>query len=82
MPFNGKDRQSIVGYQIDEETIILLFIKTPENIFSYRVSQYEKGSPYTISFNVSGDPEWMFYYRNIWSGVQSQLFEKMTAELT
>ena len=63
MPFNGKDRQSIVGYQIDEETIILLFIKTPENIFSYRVSQYEKGSPYTISFNVSGDPEWMFYYR-------------------
>ena len=30
-----------------------LLIKTPENIFSYGVSQYDKNSAYTMSFNVS-----------------------------
>ena len=29
------------------------FIKTPENIFSYGVSQYDKNAAYTMSFNVS-----------------------------
>ena len=32
----------IVGYQVNGETIIPLFIKTPKNIFSYCVSQYDK----------------------------------------
>ena len=40
---NGKDRRYIVGYQLDE-ALILLFIKTPTNIFSYGVSQYNKNS--------------------------------------
>ena len=34
---NGKDWWYIVGYQVDGETIISLFIKTPKNIFSYGV---------------------------------------------
>ena len=30
-----------------------LFIKAPKNIFSHGVSQYDKNSAYTMSFNVS-----------------------------
>ena len=34
----------------------------------------------TLSFNVSEVPEWVLHYRNIWNGVESQLFEKLTTE--
>ena len=45
MPCNNeKGWWYIVGYQVDGETIIPLFIKTPKNIFSYGVSQYDKNS--------------------------------------
>ena len=47
---NGKDWWYIVNYQVDGETIIPLFIKTPKIIFSYGVSQYDKNSAYTMSF--------------------------------
>ena len=47
---NGKDCRYIVGYQVDG-ALIPLFIKTPKNIFSYGVSQYDKNSAYTMSFN-------------------------------
>ena len=40
---NGKDCRHIVGYQVDG-ALIPLFIKTPKNIFSYDVSQYDKNS--------------------------------------
>ena len=53
---NGKDCRYIVGYQVDEG-LIPLFIKTPKNIFSYGVSQYDKISAYTMSFNVSEEKE-------------------------
>ena len=49
---NGKEYHYIVGYQVDQ-ALIPLFIKTTEDIFSYGVSQYNKNSAYTISFNVS-----------------------------
>ena len=49
---NGKDCHYIVVYQVDE-ALIPLFIKTLKNIFSYGVSQYDKNSAYTMSFNVS-----------------------------
>ena len=74
---NGKDWRYTVGYQVDGETIIPLFIKTPKNIFSYGVSQYDKNSAYSMSFNVSEAPEWVLQYRNIWNEVESQLFEKL-----
>ena len=41
---NGKDWHYIVGYQVDE-VLIPLFIKTPKNIFSYGMSQYDKTLP-------------------------------------
>ena len=49
---NGKDCRCIVGYQVDG-VLVPLFIKTPKNIFSYGVSQCNKSSAYTMSFNVS-----------------------------
>ena len=60
---NGKDWCYIVGYQADWETIKPLFIKTLEIIFSYGVSQYDKNSYYTMSFNVYNATEWVLQYR-------------------
>ena len=36
---NGNNWRYITGYQVDEETIIPVFIKSPKYIFSYGVSQ-------------------------------------------
>ena len=73
---NGKDCRYIVGSQVDG-VAIPLFIKTPKNIFSYGVSQYDKNSAYTMSFNVSEEKEWLSQYKKIWNEVESQLFEKL-----
>ena len=70
---NWKDCRYIVGYQVDE-TLIPLFIKSPKNIFSYGVSQCDKNSAHTMSFNVSEEKEWMSQYKKIWNEVESQLF--------
>ena len=53
---NGKDCRYTVGYQTDG-TLIPLFIKTPKNVFSFGVSQYDKNSAYTMSFNVFEEKE-------------------------
>ena len=76
---NGKDCRYIVGYQVNEAPISL-FIKTPKKTFSYGVSQYDKNSAYTMSFNVSEAKEWVSQYKKIWNEVESQLFEKMVTE--
>ena len=76
---NGKDRRYIVGYQVDEALIPLL-IKTPRDIFSYGVSQYDENSAYTMSFYVSEEKGWVSQYKKIWNEVESQLFEKMATE--
>ena len=67
---NGKDCHYVVGYQIDE-ALIRLFIKTSKNIFSYGVSQYDKKSAYTMSFNVSEEKSWKNQYEKIWNEVES-----------
>ena len=59
------------------ETIIPLFIKTPKNIFSYGVSQYDKNSTYTMSFNVFEAKDWVSQYKKTWNEVESHLFEKL-----
>ena len=53
---NGKDCRYVVGYQVNG-ALMPLFIKAPKNIFSYGVSQYDKSSAYTMSFNVSEEQE-------------------------
>ena len=67
---NGKDWRHIAGDEVDGETIIPLFIKTPKNVFSFRVSQYDKNSSCTMSFNVSEAAEWVLQYRNMWNEVE------------
>ena len=76
---NGKDCRYIAAYQVDE-ALIPLFIKTPKNVFSHGVSQYNKNSAYTMSFNVSEEKEWTSQYKKIWNEVESQLFEKLATE--
>ena len=76
---NRKDCLYIVGYQVDG-ALIPLFIKTPRDIFSYGMSQCDKNSAYTMSFNVSEEKEWVAQYNKIWHEVESQLFEKMATE--
>ena len=78
---NGKDCRYIVGYQVDE-ALVLLFIKTPKNIFSYGVSQYDKNSTYAVSFNASEEKGWTSQYKKIWNEVESQLFGKLVTEPT
>ena len=77
---NGKDCLYIVDYQVNE-ALIPLSIKTPKDIFSYGVSQYNKNSAYTMSFNVFEEKAWKAQYKKIWNEVESQLFEKMATEL-
>ena len=76
---NGKDCRYIVGYQV-YDALIPLFIKTPKNTFSYGMSQYDKNSVYTMSFNVSKAKEWVSQYKKIWNEVESELFEKLKTE--
>ena len=76
---NGKDFRYIVGFQVDGAPAPL-FIKTPKNIFSYGVSQYDKNSAYTMSFNVSEEETWKTQYKKIWNEVGSQLFGKLEIE--
>ena len=73
---NGKDCRYVVGYQVDG-AVIPLFIKTPKNIFSYAVSQCDKNSAYTMSFNVSEAKELVPQSKKIWTENESQLFEKL-----
>ena len=60
--------------------LISLFIKTPTNIFSYGLSQYNENSAYTMSFNVCDGKEWVPQYKKIWNEVDSQLFQKLVTE--
>ena len=76
---NGRDCCYIVGYKADA-ALIPLFIKTPRDIFSYGVSQYDKNSAYTMSFNVSEEETWKTQYKKIWNEIESQLFEKLATE--
>ena len=76
---NEKDCRYIVGYQVDG-ALMPLFTKTSKNVFSYAVSQYDKNSAYTMSFNVFDEEARRDQNEKIWNDVESQLFEKMTAE--
>ena len=42
------------------------------------MTQYDKNSAYTMSFNVFETNEWVSQYKNIWNKVEWQMFEKMT----
>ena len=77
---NGKDCRYIVGHQVDGVPVPP-FIRTPKKQFSHGVSQYNKNSAYTMSFNVSQEKEWMSQYKKIWNEVGSKLFVTLATEL-
>ena len=76
---NGKDCCYIASYQVDG-ALVSVFIKTPKNICSYGVSQYNKNSSYIMSFNLSEEEAWKTQYKKIWDMVESQLLEKLATE--
>ena len=76
---NGKDCCYTAGYQADGR-LVPLFIKTPKNIFSYGLSQYDRNSAYIMSFNVFEEKGWVSQYKKICNETESQLFEKMATE--
>ena len=78
---NGKDWRYIVSFQVAEEPVVPLFIKTPENIFNYGVSQCDKNSAYTISFNVSEAEKWVLQFQKIQNEIKSQLFKNLTKSI-
>ena len=47
----------VLSVKVSCNTIIPLFIKTPKNILSYDISQYDQNSAYKRPFNVSEIPE-------------------------
>lgn len=55
-------------------------MKKSENILSDGMSQQNKNSVYTISFNIYGVLEWVIQYRNTRNEVELQVFEKLTTE--
>ena len=69
----------MVGYKIDEK-IVALRVKTPKNIFSFGVSQYNTGSPWNMGFYLEGHEGWLEKYRNIWVAVEEQVFQTFTKE--
>ena len=76
---NGKDCRYVVVYQANG-VLVPLFIKTPKNIFSNGVSQYDKNSASTMSFDVSEEKAWKTQFEKIWNEVESYLFEKLATE--
>ena len=67
---SGKDCRYIVAYQVNE-VLIPLFIKTPKNIFSYGVSQYDTNSAYIMSFNIYEEEVRKAQYKKIWDEIES-----------
>ena len=72
---NRKDCLYTVGYQVDGG-LMPLFIKTPKNIFSYGVSQYNQNSAYKLSFDVSEEKEWVSQYTKIWNELSHSYLKK------
>ena len=50
---DGKDWWYTVGYQVDGEIIIPLFMKTPKNLLTYGVTQFDKNSAFTMSLTMN-----------------------------
>ena len=74
---DAKDHRYTIGYQTDD-SITPLFIKTPKNIYSNGVSQYNKTSSWTMGFGLEYHEEWLTRYKKIWSLIEKQIFTSLT----
>ena len=73
------DSRYHIGYKIDKK-IVALRIKTPKNIYSSGVRQYNAGSPWNMGFDLEGHDDWMLKDKNIWSAVEKQMFQSFTKD--
>ena len=64
--YNKKDTRYVIGYEVEPNKIIPLYIKTPKNCNSSGVSRYSDTSPWKMGFNVSEDQAWIQQYKAIW----------------
>ena len=70
---NGKDKRYVIGYETSNG-IIPLYIKTPKNVFSNGVTQYNENSAYTMSFDLDGHKDWFEKYELVWNKVEQKTF--------
>ena len=70
----GKDKRYDIGYETSNG-IIPLYIKTPKNVFSNGVMQYNENSAYTMSFDLDGRKDWLEKYELVWNKVEQKMFQ-------
>ena len=73
------DSRYMVGYKIDEK-IVALRIKTPKNIYSFGVNQFNAGSPWNMGFDLEGHGGWLEKYRKICVAVEDQMLQSFTKD--
>ena len=72
------DSRYMIGYKMDHK-IVALRIKTPKNIYSFGVRQYNAGSPWNMGFDLQqGHEDWLEKYIKIWDAVEDQVFQSFT----
>ena len=59
------DSRYMVGYKIWDK-IVALRIKTPKNIYSFGVCQYNAGSPWNMGLDLEGHEGWLEKYGLLW----------------
>ena len=77
---NRCDTRYTIGYEVELEEIVPLYIKTPNSCFSSGVSWYNESSPWKMGFNVSSDEAWVKRYDEIWATVEELLAKKLTGK--
>ena len=70
---NKKDTRYTIGYEIEPQIIIPLYIMTPENRCSNGVTRYNDNSPWKMGFDKRLDKKWIEKYKGIWGKVEELL---------
>ena len=73
---NKHDTRYTVGYEVEPGVIVPLYVRTPKNCLSSRVSRYNEASPWKLGFNVSKDDAWVKGYEAIWITIEECLLKK------
>ena len=75
----GKDKRYVIGYETSNG-IIPLYIKTPKNVFSNGVTQYNENSAYMMSYDLDGHKDWFEKYELVWNKVEQKMFQCLTKD--
>ena len=70
---NGEDQRYVIGYK-DGTNIIPLYVKTPKNLHSTGVSQYNcENFSFTMGFDVEDHVEWCNTYCLLWTKMEEKM---------